>query len=118
MHTVTWNGKQMSLAALAREVGMPSGTLWNRIFVRKMSLEEAVLTPVDEIRRDARYGVRKGRRKKECRTYPDCFNCPYPDCWVSGMFPGESRHATEAASAPEPYVSAFEHVYPVVRDMK
>ena len=111
MKTVIYRGKVYSVAALAREIGMPCGTLWNRIFKRGMTIEDAVTEPVNQTRRRSRYGKTTRVQKKRCETYPDCFHCPYPDCWVFGTFPGELREVNKAKT--EPYVSAFEHVYPL-----
>ena len=111
MRNVIYRGRVYSVAELSRETGIPSGTLWNRIFGKGMTIEDAVNMPVNEARRRARFGKRTRSKKQSCETYPDCFHCPYPDCWVFGTFPGELREVNKAR--PEPYVSAFDHVYPL-----
>lgn len=76
-HLIEYQGERMSISELARKIGMNVNTLSGRLHNQRMTVEEAINTPV------------AGRRREVCRavSFYDCFNCEYSDCirdgWVT-----------------------------------
>ncbi len=73
-HLIEYQGERISISELARKIGMNVNTLSGRLHTQRMTVEEAVNTPVAR------------RRREACRasSFYDCFNCEYPDCIRDG----------------------------------
>lgn len=105
---VTYKGERRLLADLAKEHGIDPTKASSR-YRHGWPVERILKTPVV---------TRGGYRKRDagdviisrCEVYPDCFHCPYPDCWVQGAHKGELRETVPRKERTEGY---FEHQYKV-----
>lgn len=105
---VMYKGKQRYLAELAREHGIDPTQAGSR-YRHGWTVERILTTPILK-----RGGYRKrdsgGMAVSACKTYPDCFHCPYPDCWVNGAHKGELMDIQPRQEKTEGF---FEHQYKV-----
>lgn len=71
---IEYEGKEYTIGALAKKIGMSKSTLRGRLIDQGLTVEQAINKPL------RKYQLSPCKSK----SFYDCFDCEYPDCVRNG----------------------------------